>query len=88
VAYSYVLDPGKIFSAWKSEDVAARFAALGQETDYAALVKGLSTLEMWAVGRGYIIPLLQGTTTVVHRRQLRYAPFANGAYRPYYWKLS
>jgi peptide/nickel transport system substrate-binding protein len=88
VAYSYVLDPGKIFSAWKSDDVAARFAALQQETDYARLTQRYRELEIWAVEQGYTVPLLQGTTPVTHKQNLVYAPFANGANHPYAWRQS
>jgi peptide/nickel transport system substrate-binding protein len=85
VIYGYILDPDKIFSAWKSDDVAARFAALRHETDYAKLTEAYKALEMWAVQEGYTVPLLQGTATVVHSKALKYAPFANGYNRPYYW---
>jgi peptide/nickel transport system substrate-binding protein len=85
VAYSYVLDPSKIFSAWKSADVSARFTALQDETDYARLTQKYRALEIWAVEQGYTLPLLQGTTTVVRKQSLKYAPFANGANKPYYW---
>ncbi len=87
VAYGYVLDPRTIFSVWKSPDVAARFAVLEQQTDYENLTRGYSELEKWAVGEGYTLPLLQGIMPVVHGKTLKYAPFANGSNRPYYWSL-
>ena len=83
-----ILDPGKIFSVWKSDDVAKRFAELARQTDYDKLVGGYRSLEKWAVTEGYAMPLLQGTMTVVHKRTLGYTPFANGSNRPYYWRLA
>jgi peptide/nickel transport system substrate-binding protein len=88
VGYGYILDPRTIFSVWKSPDVAARFEALEQETDYARMTRGYSELEMWAVSQGYTVPLLQGTLPVVHKKALHYTPFANGSNRPYYWNLA
>lgn len=88
VIYSYVLDPSKIFSAWKSPDMAARYKALQAETDYARLTKGLQEIEIFAVEQGYTVPLLQGTTPVVHRRRLVYGAYGNGANHPHAWKLA
>ena len=88
VAYGYILDPRTIFSVWKSPDVAARFAALEQEADYAKMTRAYGDLEKWAVSEGYTMPLLQGIMPVVHGKALKYAPFGNGSNRPYYWSAT
>jgi len=86
VIYGYILDPSKIFSVWKSDDVAQRFAGLRQETDYERLTQAYRALEIWAVQQGYTVPLLQATTTVVHKRNLRATAFTNGSFQPYQWR--
>lgn len=83
----YYLDPRKIFSVWRSDDVSARLDPLLVELDFDKRIRGYKAFHAWAVGEGYALPLLQGLSSVVSApRQVQYQPYRNGWLLPYAWK--
>ena len=83
-----ILDPKKVFSVWKSDDISPRLDPLYREIDEDKRVAGYRVFDRWAVEQGYAVPLLQSIATVVHAKRLVYTPFLNGWILPYYWHLA
>ncbi|GAA5233779.1 twin-arginine translocation signal domain-containing protein [Verticiella sediminum] len=82
----YYLDPRKIFSVWRSEDVSARLDPLLVELDEERRIAGYRAFHAWVVGEGYALPLLQGLSSVVSAPSaVRYAAYRNGWILPYAW---
>lgn len=83
----YYLDPRKIFSVWRSEDVSARLDGLLVEFDRDKRMAGYRDFHAWAVAQGYALPLLQGLSSVVSAPQrVHYVPYRNGWLVPYAWR--
>jgi dipeptide transport system substrate-binding protein len=78
----YLLDPASIFSAFKIDDMRDRVRALLVETDQDKRFAGYKALHRYAVERGYSIPLLQGTKTVVHGNAVNFVKYDNGYILP------
>jgi len=74
----YQLNPKLPFSSWKSTDCGEVIDKLYAEVDYDKRIAGYRDFETYAVGKGYSLPILQGVTTVVHRRDVTYTPYGNG----------
>jgi peptide/nickel transport system substrate-binding protein len=83
-----ILDPRKIFSVWKSDDIAPRLEPLYGEIDETKRIAGYRVFDRWAVEQGYAVPLLQSIVTVVHAKRLAYEPWLNGWMLPYRWHVS
>ena len=66
------------FSAWKGEEIGAKVIPLFSEPDYAKRIDGYKALNREAVATGATIPILQSVQTVVHKKSLDYAHYANG----------
>ena len=83
----YFLDPSSAFSVWKSEDVGEKIAPLLIETDEAKRIEGFGAFNVWAVERGYTVPLLQGAVALAHDSALAFTPYLNGWLSPaeYSW---
>ena len=81
----WLMDPTRIFSVWKSDDVMPKLQPLLNELDYSKRMAGYRAFDRWIVEQGYALPLLQGTTTVVHSERVKYKAFRNGWVLPYYW---
>jgi peptide/nickel transport system substrate-binding protein len=84
----YMLYPKMRFSAWKSDDMLQKLDPLFKETDYAKRIAGYKEVEIYAVQKGYTIPLLQAVATTVHQGALNYVPWQNAWIMPNYfsWK--
>jgi len=74
----YLLNPKLPFSAWKGMDVGEKVLELFNVADYGKRIEGYRALEKTAVEAGATIPLLQSVITVVRRKNLSYARYANG----------
>jgi peptide/nickel transport system substrate-binding protein len=74
----YLLNPKMPFSAWKGMDVGEKVLELFNVADYKKRIDGYRTLNKTAVEAGATIPLLQSVVTVVRKKNLRYAKYANG----------
>jgi peptide/nickel transport system substrate-binding protein len=74
----YLLDPKSIFSSYKSADLGERVSKLLVETDQAKREAGYRDLHVYAVEKGYSIPLFQGIKTVAYQNKLEFTPYANG----------
>lgn len=82
-----LMDPRKRFSVFKSEDVIPRIDPLLRQTNYQKRIEGYKELDRWVVEQGYAMPLLQGASTIVHTKKLKYVPFLNGWVLPAYWSM-
>ncbi len=83
----YYLDPKKIFSVWRSEDVSARLDPLLVEFDPDKRMAGYRDFHAWAVTQGYALPLLEGLSSVVTApSRVNYVPYQNGWLIPYAWR--
>jgi dipeptide transport system substrate-binding protein len=74
----YLLNPKMPFSAWKGMDVGEKVLELFNVADYDKRIEGYRALEKTAVEAGATIPLLQSVITVVRKKSLGYAKYANG----------
>lgn len=84
----YLLDPNSIFSAFKAEDLRETFAALLREPDEETRFSGYRDAHRTAVEKGYSIPLLQSTKTVVHQSNVDFVMYDNGWILPQAWSLN
>ena len=82
----YLLNPKFPFAAWKSDDVSPQLDPLFAELDQAKREAGYRTFNRWATENGYTIPLLQGVTSTVYRRNVGFVPYANGWIMPRVYK--
>ena len=83
-----ILDPRKVNSVWRSDDIPPRLDPLLAESNIEKRMAGYRALDRWTVEQGYSLPVLRSTATVVHSKRINYAPFANGWALPYYWSLN
>jgi peptide/nickel transport system substrate-binding protein len=83
----YLLDPKSIFSAYKSADLGERVSKLLIEPDAAKRQAGYRDLNIYAVEKGYIIPLLQGVKTVAYQSRLDFVTYDNGWILPQAYSL-
>jgi peptide/nickel transport system substrate-binding protein len=83
----YLLDPKSIFSAWKSDDMGDRIHKLLVETDQQKRYAGYRAANIYAVEKGYIIPLFQGVKTVAYRSALGFTKYDNGWILPQSYTL-
>lgn len=74
----YLLNPKMPFSAWKGMDVGGKVLELFNVADYKTRIDGYRALNKTAVEAGATIPLLQSVVTVVRKKNLTYAKYANG----------
>ncbi len=74
----YLLSPKMPFSAWKGMDVGEKVLELFNIADYDKRIAGYRALNKTAVEAGATIPLLQSVVTVVRKKNLNYAKYANG----------
>src|SRR4030088_2363397 len=74
----YLLNPKMPFSAWKGMEVGDKIVELFHVAEYDKRVAGWRELNRFAVNFGATIPLLQSVTTVVRKKNLNYAKYANG----------
>lgn len=74
----YLLDPKSIFSAWKSDDMGERIGKLLAETDPQKRYAGYRDATVYAVQKGYVIPLFQSVKTVAHAASLGFTKYDNG----------
>jgi peptide/nickel transport system substrate-binding protein len=74
----YLLNPKMPFSAWKGMDVGGKVLELFNVADYKTRIEGYRALNKTAVEAGATIPLLQSVITVVRKKNLNYAKYANG----------
>jgi peptide/nickel transport system substrate-binding protein len=74
----YLLNPKMPFSAWKGMDVGEKVIELFNVADYGKRIEGYRALNRSAVEAGATIPLLQSVLTVVRKKNLNYAKYANG----------
>ena len=74
----YLLNPKMPFSAWKGMDVGEKVLELFNIADYDKRIAGYRALNKTAVEAGATIPLLQSVVTVVRKKNLNYAKYANG----------
>ena len=79
------LNPKKVFSVWKSQDISDHLEPLLVEMDYDKRIAGFKAFDVWAVQQGYTLPLLQGVATVAYKKTVPYKPFSSGQILPYYW---
>ncbi len=83
----YLLDPKSIFSAYKSADLGERVSKLLVEPDPAKRQAGYRDLNIYAVEKGYIIPLFQGVKTVAYQSRLNFTNYDNGWILPQAYSL-
>jgi peptide/nickel transport system substrate-binding protein len=83
-----ILDPNKIFSVWKSQDITPRLQPLFGEVDYNKRIAGYRELDRWVVEQGYALPILMGVATVVHSKRLKYTEWRNGWPLANHWSLA
>jgi peptide/nickel transport system substrate-binding protein len=83
----YLLDPKAIFSAYKAEDLKDRIGALLTEPNEQKRYQGYRDVHRYAVEKGYTIPLLQSTRTVVHQNNVNYVKYDNGWILPQAWSF-
>jgi dipeptide transport system substrate-binding protein len=74
----YLLSPKMPFSAWKGMEVGDKVVELFNVADYDKRVAGWRDVNRFAVNFGATIPLLQSVQTVVRKKNLNYAKYANG----------
>ncbi|HTR85534.1 MAG TPA: ABC transporter substrate-binding protein [Reyranella sp.] len=74
----YLLDPKSIFSAWKSEDMGERIGKLLVETDAEKRYAGYRDACVYAVQKGYAIPLFQSVKSVAYADTLGFTRYDNG----------
>src|SRR5436190_5597412 len=74
----YQLNPKMPFSAWKGMDLGEKVLELFNVADYKKRIDGYRALNKTAVEAGATIPLLQSVVTVVRKKKLTYAKYANG----------
>jgi peptide/nickel transport system substrate-binding protein len=83
----YLLDPKSIFSAWKSDDMGERVHKLLVETDQQKRYAGYREASIYAVEKGYTIPLFQGVKTVAYQSSLGFTKYDNGWILPQSYTL-
>jgi peptide/nickel transport system substrate-binding protein len=83
----YLLDPKSIFSAWKSDDMAERIHKLLVETDPEKRYAGYREANIYAVQKGYVIPLFQSVKTVAYSKSLGFTKYGNGWILPQSYTL-
>jgi peptide/nickel transport system substrate-binding protein len=81
----FMLDPTRVYSVWRSQDIPPKLYPLLQEVDPDKRIAGFKAFDQWQVSQGYSIPMFQGLATVVARKNLNYRPFRSGYLRPYTW---
>lgn len=74
----YLLDPKSIFSVWKSDDMGERIHKLLVESDPEKRFTGYRDANIYAVQKGYVIPLFQGVKTVAYQSSLGFTKYDNG----------
>jgi peptide/nickel transport system substrate-binding protein len=74
----YLLNPRMPFSAWKGMDVGQKVLDLFNVANYDQRIAGYRELNRFAVEDGATIPLLQSVLTLVRKKDLAYAKYANG----------
>jgi peptide/nickel transport system substrate-binding protein len=83
----YLLDPKSIFSAWKSDDMGERIHKLLVETDPEKRYAGYRDANIYAVQKGYVIPLFQSIKTVAYAASLGFTKYGNGWILPQSYTL-
>lgn len=83
----YLLDPKSIFSAWKSDDMGERIGKLLVETDPEKRYAGYRDANIYAVQKGYVIPLFQSVKTVAYAASLGFTRYGNGWILPQSYAL-
>jgi peptide/nickel transport system substrate-binding protein len=83
----YLLDPKSIFSAWKSDDMAERIHKLLVETDQEKRYAGYREASIYAVEKGYVIPMFQSVKTVAHVTALGFTEYETGWILPQSYML-
>lgn len=83
----YLLDPKSIFSAFKAEDLKDKIASLLVEPNEQKRFQGYREVHRYAVEKGYSIPLLQSTKTVVHQSNVNFVKYDNGWILPQAWSF-
>jgi peptide/nickel transport system substrate-binding protein len=83
----YLFDPKSIFATWKSDDMGERVGKLLVETDNDKRLAGYRDLHIYAVEKGYSIPLFQGVKTVAYQSGLAYKKYDNGWMLPQSYAL-
>jgi peptide/nickel transport system substrate-binding protein len=83
----YLLDPKSIFSAWKSDDMGERIHKMLVETDPQKRYAGYRDANIYAVQKGYVIPLFQGIKTVAYASSLGFTTYGNGWILPQSYTL-
>lgn len=81
----FMLDPTRVYSVWRSEDVPPKLYPLLDEVDPVKRTAGFKVFDQWQVSQGYSIPMFQGLATVVARKNLNFKPYRSGYLRPYTW---
>jgi peptide/nickel transport system substrate-binding protein len=74
----YLLDPKSIFSAFKSDEMAAKIQPLLTETDEPKRLQGYRDALQFAAEHGYTIPLLQTVKTIAYRNEIQITKYNNG----------
>ena len=83
----YLLDPKSIFSAWKSDDMGERIHKLLVETDPQKRYAGYREANIYAVQKGYVIPLFQSIKSVAYASSLGFTKYDNGWILPQSYSL-
>ena len=84
----YLLDPKSIFSAWKSDDMGERIHKLLVETDPQKRYAGYREANIYAVQKGYVIPLFQSIKSVAYASSLGFTKYDNGWILPQSYSLT
>jgi peptide/nickel transport system substrate-binding protein len=74
----YLLDPKSIFSAFKSDEMAAKIQPLLSETNEPKRLQGYRDALQFAAEHGYTIPLLQTVKTIAYRSEIQVTKYDNG----------
>ena len=74
----YLLDPKSIFSAFKSDAMAAKIQPLLTETDEPKRLQGYRDAHQFAAEHGFTIPLLQTVKTMAYRNEIQITKYDNG----------
>jgi len=83
----YLLDPKSIFSAFKHDDLGAKFQPLLVEMNQDKRYAGYRDAHKFAAEHGYTIPLLQTVKTVAFRKGVNVTKFDNGWVLPQTFKF-
>jgi peptide/nickel transport system substrate-binding protein len=83
----YLFDPKSIFATWKSDDLGDKVHALLVETNQQKRYAGYRDLAVYAVNKGYSIPLFQGVKTAAYQSKLAFTKYDNGWILPQAYAL-